>query len=151
MIRSITIGVNNESFNRDLEDINTFVSDAKANSPVKIRTFRLSLEPYVIKKTRDLVGLRPLLDTLDVFCKESIIRWYCIPFNYVNSSPAIVNDGAFEILSRRPNAFVNLIASNKNGTNIPNLSVIHYFRFQSIDRFVLNLTNSLSTYSMFLT
>ena len=109
MIRSVTIGIQDKNKFSDIKKLEKFINFLERESQFKIRTFRLTLEPFEVNEERDIVKIRSSLENIKNAVEQSGIRWYCIPFEYSKCSERFTNDLAFDLISRHPNAFVNLI------------------------------------------
>lgn len=115
-IRSVTIGVNPESFLNShfmeelLEFKNFFTNEAKAKK-INIKTFRFTLSPINLNKNFSDAYVRSTLNAFDEINTKLQFRWYCVPFIFgVNDQNDLLSlKVAFNTLKFFNSSFVNLI------------------------------------------
>ena len=103
-LRTFTIGT---PFEFDKEKISKLKKTAEKHFDP--RTYRINL-PIYRPYSGDTFSNK--LNEIDGFCEEQGIRWYCLPFNLLNTN--IPSDFVKDIISVHNKAFVNLIVSMDN-------------------------------------
>ena len=122
-IRSITVGINAEDRQKDymVKSISAFMHNSKKifnENDVDVRTTRLSITPLNSHRNFSRASARSIVGWVSDLCVQVGIRWFCIPFdlsetNFDSKRLLAAND----IITRFPNAFINLIVARDNKIN----------------------------------
>ncbi len=123
VIRSITFSTNGKNFQVHKKDkiVKQFFKLANQefqDNRFKIRTNRLNLSPFSVKKSYDEKEIFNEIILLSNFCLDNNIRWLCAPFETFNHDMRHVNNTVLELIKRSDNIFVNYLLAQENKINI---------------------------------
>jgi len=118
-IRAITLGI--DQYQQDKAGLDPGIGSffTKANSlfaeqGFQCRTQRIALSPFVITSSKDEQSARSSIERMSALCKDSGIRWFCVPFHAVKQDMTRINAVAVDIAGQYKNAFINHIVT-ENG------------------------------------
>jgi uncharacterized protein (UPF0210 family) len=127
-IRSITLGINWRKEGRAALErrIKSFFREANglfAEQGFEPRTQRITLPAFFITASKDSRAVHSSIEDVSSLCKNSGIRWFCVPFHLVNQDMAEVNAVAVDIAEKYKDAFINYIVTE--GTLLDRKAVFH--------------------------
>lgn len=119
-IRSITLGLNwADGHMADIEYmLADFFSKAKKlmnENQIGVRTHRLAISPINYGACYSSFSVNNTLSWISSLCRKDNIRWYCVPFDLVNSKNLTLDfEIVRNILARHPEVFLNFIIAKNN-------------------------------------
>ena len=123
-IRAITIGVNSpKGTSQNLETLLKFFVKERdqllKKERVQLRTSRITLSPLNITHPVNDASIQSTATWLTKISNILGIRWFCIPFNFVEQDfeQTMVNPIA-NLVKKFPNSFVNLIIADDKTINV---------------------------------
>lgn len=123
-IRAITIGVNSpKGTSQNLETLLQFFVKERdqllKKEKVQLRTSRITLSPLNITHPVNDASIQSTATWLTKISNILGIRWFCIPFNFVEQDfkQTMVNPIA-NLVKKFPNSFVNLIIADDKTINV---------------------------------
>lgn len=113
-IRTVTLGLNwpaswNVGKEKRIKEFFSTASEQLSLQGYELRTRRITFTPLKPLDNKKLVSE---VAKVSDFCKNSSIRWFCVPFETKSQDMNIVNKSALGILKKHSNSFVNYIIAN---------------------------------------
>lgn len=124
MIRSVTVGIPvGAKSPAELEDgAKRLIAEARSilgDANMVPRTIRYTL-PAVGPKGEDEGTVLSMLRWIDGLAAETGVRWFCLPFDFVEDGPRRQRLAtALDIISRFPRLFMNLIVADEHRMSVP--------------------------------
>lgn len=115
-IRTITLGINwreedRSALEHEIKSFFTKAIDLFAKQGFDSRTHRITLPVFVIGNSEDNQVVRSSVERVSALCKDTGIRWFCVPFYIVGQDTEETNVIAVDIAKQYKNAFINYIVT----------------------------------------
>ncbi len=131
-IRTVTLGIchrqnHNRAFENSIKSFFEITEELFSKKNFTLRTKRISLDPATLNNPRAANKLCSSVKSMSALCRNTKIRWFCVPLRVFGQNGELINDCAVKIADKQKNAFINYIVTDNN--RIDRKAVFYASRF----------------------